>query len=414
MRIVLLNDDFPPHSRGGAGVVAANLANGLKDAGHQVCVITTVRSAADEGETQINGVRVFRLRATYHERWRAYLSLRNPQVIGRVAKLFAELRPDVVHAHNIHHYLSYHCLKLAKDAGAKVFLTAHDVMLFHYGKLSHFINPADRECPTNPDYSVGAWNQFREYRLRYNPLRNFVIRHYLKKLDGLFAVSDALKEALEQNGIAAASVIHNGIDTDKWSYHQEETAAFKHKYSLNDKKIVLCSGRMKDAKGLGQLLEAMRIVKISASEAILVVGGGKEFAKLSAAETKDAVFTDWLNPEEMRAVIHASALVAVPSICFDSFPTATLEAMACGKPVVSTCFGGSKEAVVDEVTGCVVNPFNIEDMAQDIVRLLKDHALAERMGSAGQARVRAEFSLQRQVEATLARYRLSSDNNSTN
>ena len=411
MRIVLLNDDFPPNARGGAGVVAFNMARGLKDAGHQVFVITTVRAAEAAGETTIDGIPVFRLQSAYPERWRAYVSLRNPQTVGRVERILDDLKPDIVHAHNLHQYLSYHCLKLAKRAGAKVFLTAHDALLFHYGKLHEFVDADDPACLPHPDYRISAWRQLRAYRSYYNPFRNFFIRRRLKYLDGVFAVSQALKDALEQNGIVGAEVIHNGIDPDFWRSHKHDAAAFVGAHGLRGRKVVLCSGRMNELKGLGHLIEAMRIVKRSVPEAILVVGGGNDAGRRPDGNIGDAVFTDWMTPEAMRDAIHASAVVAIPSLYLDPFPTAALEAMACGKPVIATCFGGAKEAVVDGLTGTIVNPHDIKTMADKIVELLKDPSLAARLGTAGLARVRSEFSLQRQVLTTLRRYQDASDGN---
>ena len=56
-----------------------------------------------------------------------------------------------------------------------------------------------------------------------------------------------------------------------------------------------------------------------------------------------------------------------PVICFDSFPRAVLEAMASGKPVVGTCYGGAPEIIEDGVTGYIVNPFDIKKMAEKVI-----------------------------------------------
>jgi glycosyltransferase involved in cell wall biosynthesis len=79
--------------------------------------------------------------------------------------------------------------------------------------------------------------------------------------------------------------------------------------------------------------------------------------------------------------------------------------MACGRPVVGTCFGGTPEVVVDNETGFIVNPFNLKIMSERIVTLLKNPALAEKMGQAGQQRIKEEFNLNQQVMITLAWYK---------
>ena len=401
MKIVLLNDDFPPTARGGAGMVAFNLAVGLKQAGHDVSVITTTREAEPAAPEILEGVSVHRIHSAYRERWRSWLSLYNPRTVPKIRALLERLKPDVVHAHNVHYHLSYHSLAVAKRLGAKVFLTAHDVMLVHYGKLSEFIDPKSPECRPHPDYRLSPWTQLLVYRFWYNPFRNLAIRRYLTHVDRIFAVSQAVKEALEQNGVGGAVVMRNGLDSGRWQADPAAAEVFIASLGLTGKKIVLCSGRMGGLKGLGKAVEAMRVVRRAVPDAVLVVGGGKGFGQ---AAPEDAVTTGWMTPETMRAAIQASQAVIVPSIYLDPFPTATLEAMACAKPVVATCFGGTKEAVLDGETGFIVNPYDVETMAARIIELLRDAAKASRMGEAGRQRLLAAFTLERQVAETLRQY----------
>src|SRR3989344_9572166 len=114
MKIVLLQDDFPPHSFGGAGISAYELAIGLQKAGHQIFVITTCRKESEAGESSYNGLTIFSIKSSYNGRWRPYVSLRNPQVTKKVDEILHRIQPDVVHANNIHEHLSYHSLKVAR------------------------------------------------------------------------------------------------------------------------------------------------------------------------------------------------------------------------------------------------------------------------------------------------------------
>ena len=82
-----------------------------------------------------------------------------------------------------------------------------------------------------------------------------------------------------------------------------------------------------------------------------------------------------------------------------------LDAMAMGLAVVGTRAGGIPEAVEDGVTGVLVPPGQADALAQALVRVLGDPALRQRMGEAGQARVRAEFDVDHLVDGTLAAYR---------
>jgi len=82
-----------------------------------------------------------------------------------------------------------------------------------------------------------------------------------------------------------------------------------------------------------------------------------------------------------------------------------LDAMAMGLAVVGTRAGGIPEAVEDGVTGVLVPPARADALADALVRVLGDPTLRERLGAAGQARVRAEFDVDHLVEGTLAAYR---------
>lgn len=78
----------------------------------------------------------------------------------------------------------------------------------------------------------------------------------------------------------------------------------------------------------------------------------------------------------------------------EGMPTAILEAMACGLPVVSTDVGAVRELIDDGVTGFVVPPEDPRAVADSVLRLLRDPQLAAEMGGAGRRRARERFDLE--------------------
>jgi glycosyltransferase involved in cell wall biosynthesis len=382
MRIVFLSDDFPPQSLGGAGIAAFNLACGLQKTGHRVFVITTCQEKSNEGKEDYLGLDVFRIFANFHPRWRAYLGLYNPQTVKKVTNIMREIKPDIVHAHNLHRYLSYYCLKLAKRFSKAVFLTAHDTDIVYSAKWA----PKDPQ-----DLKITIFDQIREGKKRYNPFRNTVIRHLLKYADKVFVVSHALKKLLETNGIGNMKVVHNGINAGDWQVDHELVEGFQKKYSLQGKKIILFGGRISGLKGVEQINRAMIMVKERIPEAILVTLGNGGLG--------------WLNGDELKAAYSAADIVVTPSIYFDPFPTVNLEAMACRKPIVATCFGGSSELVQDGKTGFIIDPRNIKLLAEKIIYLLENPQEAQKFGEAGYERVKRHFNLETQVSQTLNYYR---------
>ncbi|MCX8045095.1 MAG: glycosyltransferase family 4 protein [Desulfobacterota bacterium] len=401
MKILILNDDFPPFAYGGAGVIACRLAREYQRQGHEVFVVAATQRKDRTGRREVGGISVAFLFSFYPERFRAYFSLYNPLIVPQMSRLLRETAPDVVHAHNIHAHLSYHSLKIAHNRGIPVVLTAHDVMSFAYNKLHHFIDPADLSIGERFDYRVSEWFLLKENRFRYFPLRNLIIRHYLKNnVCRIVSVSNALRDALQANGITNVETIHNGIDLDEMKVDDLAVKQFCEKYGLAGKKVVFFGGRLSYLKGAEQLLDAMKLVIDRVPEAVLLIAGaGEQYRQnLEQGETtkkiaNHVVSTKWLDGHELKSAYAISSVVVVPSICFDSFPTAILEAMAAGKPVVATCFGGSRELVVEGETGFIVNPFNSSSMADRIAFLLNDDAVRQTMGETACRRVKESFSI---------------------
>lgn len=394
MKILILQDDFPPQSLGGSGAVAYAAARGLLERGHEVRVVTATQDPTGAGEECYDGLSVLRLYSAYHERWRAYVSLCNPHAVRAVRQVLAEFKPDVVHAHNIHYRLSYASLKAAKQSGAKVFLTAHDAMLVDYGK---------------PTLDAGsAFEQLAKFKLRYNPLRNVVIRWYLRYADRVFAVSAALQDMLKRHGIGNVSVLYNGIDAGQWSIG----AATKSEFGLEGKKVMLFGGRLSSEKGGEQAVRMMPLILARVPNAALLVAGNKnaygevmlELARALGVE-QSVVFSGWLSGNKLKAAYSASDIVLSLALYLDPLPTVVLEAMAAGKPVVATCFGGSKEMVEDGVTGSVVDPRDLSMLEQTCSSLLLDDALASSYGVAGRKRVLEHFSIQAHIDALVEAYR---------
>lgn len=405
MKILFLTDDFPPNSFGGAGIVAYNLIKELKKQGHDIFIITTIQKKSGHEKIKFENLEIFQIYTKYHERWRAWISLYNPRTIFNVKKIIKEVQPDIIHAHNIHRYLSYYCLKIAKKYSKAVFLTAHDAMLIGCGKLI--------SKNGNCIYKIRAHDLFREEKKRYNPFRNMIIKHYLKYTDKIFAVSNALKRALEINGIRNIETIYNGINIDEWMADQVKIKKFKENYNLQNEKVVLFGGRLSEAKGGEAILRAMVLVVNAVRDTILLIAGKKdqyaekmiELAKNLGIDQNIKYTEGWLDRETMKCAFFVSDVCVTPSIYLDPFNLFNIEAATARKPVVGTCFGGTPEIVIDNETGYIVDPNNVELMAKKIIDLLKNPEKARKFGEAGYKRVGENFSLDEQTEETLKWYK---------
>jgi len=403
MKILFLSEEFPPENTGGAGLIAYNLARELNGLGHDIFVVTHTGKKSDEGETNLNGLKIFKVYGSYHPRWQSWLSLYNPLIISKIRRVFKKIKPDVIHAHNIHYYFSYHSLKLAKKYSKAVFLTVHDVMPVNFGKLLLKNNKYV--------YKVNIFDQIKEAGKRYNPFRNTIIRHYLKYVDKIFAVSNSLKELLEINGLKNIQTIYNGIDVNEWELDGIKVGEFKNKHNLNEKKVIIFSGRLIEAKGGDQLIKSLALVNREFSNFVLLVVG-KEWAYTEKIKKisqdlgleKKLMFTGYLKENELKLAYNSADVSIFPSLCFEGFGMANLEAMACRKPTISTFFGGPSEVVIDGETGNLINPNNIKLMSEKIIDLLKNSEKAKKFGEAGYQRAKKFFSLDKQLKITLEYY----------
>lgn len=407
MKIVILSDGFPPVSLGGAEVIAFNLAQAFGDKGHEVSVITTTKIKEEVGKLIQGGVTIYKIYSDYSDRWRAYISLYNLKVLGQVEVMLREIKPDITHAHNIHTNLSYASLKIAKKYSKALFLTLHDAMAVHYGKVGACLDNLGQVVIDE----ITPLSQMRRYKFRYNPFRNFIIRHYFKNVDKIFSVSQALKNVLESHGISNIEILNNGIRVEDWNINENKLTDFKNKHGLQDKKVMFFGGRLSAVKGGLVALEVLEGISKKINNAILLVVGNKNgWAEMMHKKAEEMgigekiVFTGWIAHQDMPYTYASSDIVLVLSQYIDPFPTINLEAMASKRPVIGTVFGGTSEIVLDNKTGYIVNPRETSSVIKKILDLLENPEKAKTFGLSGYDRVKSSFNENDWVEATLASY----------
>jgi glycosyltransferase involved in cell wall biosynthesis len=410
MRVLFLNDLCDP-SIGSSVRQMYQEAARLRALGHETLVVTATQDERDAGPAEIEGTAVVKVHSDYPVRWRAWVALDNPRVAAPLERIYAEWRPDVVHSHLIHTHLGFGALTRARAAGAGVVFTAHDVMTFCYQKLS---------CFHGGEEHGGRLRDYRAYwqkcipcqRLRFRPGRNRRIRRVLDRdVHRLTVVSDELGRVLRANDVRVDRTVHNALSPQAALPSAEEVAGFRERHGLGGRQVVAIGGRLHEQKGVLQLL---RMVAHLAGELpdlrLLVMGKRDVYDREFAAAARElgvhdlVVPTGWLDGAELQQAYAATDVFVTPSICFDTFGLVNLEAMEHGKPVVATAFGGSKEVVVDGETGLVANPFDVPAFAAAIAKLLRDPALAARMGGKGRERLFEHFTIDRLTAEFLEEY----------
>lgn len=404
MKIAVCNDDFPPEGGSSVASVVRLLADEWRQLGHDVLIITRHSRLANPNISRREGV--ISLPIETRPLLRHYQVLYRPSVSSNIRSILQEFRPDVVSAHNIHGYLTYHALTIASSMARVTTLTCHDVMAFAFGRLNtqRFLDSGGQ------DAHLTIADHWQAAGISYNPLRNWFIRRTLRQAGTrLVAVSRSLQDAMRNNGLPGAQVIHHGLPT-RTPPPIAAITEFRRRFTLGDRPVLLFGGRISQDKGTDCIIDALPAVLAAVPDALLlVVGDENRWRSVVSRRQSDIAplsqhirLTGWLNTEEMCTAYAAATAVTTPSLCLDTFNLMNLEGMAAGKPVVGTIFGGTPEVVQHEVTGYVCDPRQTSTYAAYLSAVLSDSSLAERLGQAGQKRAEQTFSSLEKAQQYLA------------
>ena len=231
----------------------------------------------------------------------------------------------------------------------------------------------------------------------------------LNSCDKIIAVSKEDKKdimdcySIEEKRI---EVIPNGVDIKR--YRKMESPPILERYHVK-KPYVLFLGRLSRQKGIFDAVEASQDLSKDV-KLVLVTGKADEMGlerelAEKVEERENIIWIHKMLTEAEAVALYSSAEVFLSPSVYEPFGIMNLEAMACGRPVVSTRVGGIKDVVVDGVTGFLVNPQSPKDLAEAVNRILSDKELAEKMGNEGRRRVEREFSWERIAEKTLNLYK---------
>lgn len=222
--------------------------------------------------------------------------------------------------------------------------------------------------------------------------------------DAILCVSRGEAAIGRSAGIAGAlEVIPNGVDLDRWSFAGEaRRAEARELLRLTDVPLVVCVGRITKQKGQDILLAAWPQVTEEVPEAGLVlVGDGPARREWEALAGPSVTFAG--QTPDTRPWLAAADVVAIPSR-WEGMSLAMLEAMATGRPVVSTDVDGAADALGDDA-GATVPIGDTARLAAETTLRLKDPARREREGLQARRKVETSFDLRLVFDRVAALYK---------
>lgn len=238
--------------------------------------------------------------------------------------------------------------------------------------------------------------RFETYPRYYNlaflePLLEALLRRFYRRCDALVAPSESMAQVLrEQRMNYDISIWSRGVDREIFNPGRRDMA-WRREQGLGDNEVVIgFFSRLVMEKGLDVFSDAIDELRgKGVPYRVLVVGDGPA-RDWFENRLPEAVFTGFLGGADLARAVASMDVLFFPSIT-ETFGNVTLEAMACGLPVVAAAATGSESLVDDRVTGRLIRPGAIHQYADALHAYVTDADLRRRHGDAGAARS-LEFS----------------------
>ena len=350
MKICRVTQALYPYVIGGSPIHCHELSNCQSTDGHQVTVLTVKRGAKVEEIACHYYLKQFRW---FKMPW-DFLGMENPICPGMWWELFKS-DFDLIHTHSHLFFTTLVSVIISKIKNKPCVVTVHGVR-------------AVRDKATN---------LFQEVWLK------LFSRLIFKITEKIICLTQADADEIKNYGVQEEKVvvIPNGIDTqlfNQYNFHND---------------YILWVGRFVEEKGLKYLVEALEgVANVFPNKRVVLVGDGPLKQEIMIKVNKKGLnnmfeYKENCSQQEIAKLMKSCELFVLPSLK-EGFPKCLLEAMACGKPVITT--KGLKEIV--NGAGVTVNSKNPEELRNAITDILFNPLDAKKMGLIGRTKVEQNWS----------------------
>lgn len=203
--------------------------------------------------------------------------------------------------------------------------------------------------------------------------------------------------------------VYNGFPVDEYSPRTQQCSAGTHsEFSVAaGRPIVACASRASPEKGVHHLFRAfdqsLRQLNTAKQQrpVLIYLGDGPQLEELDRIrrrlESSEDIILGGYRPDAVN-ILRDAAVFAVPSVWQDAFPSAVLEPMFLGKPIVATEVGGIPEMIDSGETGLLVPPGDEDALADALKHLLRHPEKSKEIGSQARERATERFPMRRQLD----------------
>lgn len=372
MKVALVNYRFSP-TAGGVERYVYDLSNGLLARGHEVHVYAHRRDPGARPEIRFHAVPC----VTFYSALRTWTFARHAaEIVRRERDAY-----DVVHGFG--RTLEQDIYRCGGGCHLEYLRATEPAMQTSLGRAWTLLNPRHR---------VALALEARLFRERRFTRLTCISREVARQVHAQYGLP-----------LEDMQVIHNGVDTDKFSPAlRAHRGAVRRELGIPDAEfVVLYVGSGFERKGLAHAVRAL--ARMPAGR-LIVIGNGRIawYENLARSLGIGARVTFLGARGDVDRYYGAADALVFPTL-FEPFGTVALEAMAVGVPVVTTRVAGCAEVIDDGVDSFVVaDPRREEDLADRLTRLA-DPALRETMGRAARAKA-LQHTIERNVDTTVKLY----------
>jgi len=399
MRILVISNLYPPHFIGGYELGCKDVVDRLKSRGHEIRVLTSTYGL-DRRESDGEVYRYLQLDLGRRQTGPPSLTYllkrerRNQKAFQQICKAF---KPEIIYLWNLIH-LSPSIAVLAERSGVPVVYFVSDK---HWARLGSpdvdpWLNIVSRGFP-NPKAAVRAG-----VTMLRGALDTLGLIHAGElTFPRVHFVSEFLKQEAIRAGrpVAHGEVIRWGVDLTRFTYQPPANRIMRLVYV----------GQITEGKGFGTAIEVMRrLVNQPGSAALSMTIVGDSIAPDYLAEMKELVRAQGLQQnilfagpaarERLPDIYREHDILLFPSLLDEALSITTLEALACGLPVVGTATGGNVEVLRHEFNALIFPKGDAITAASHVSRVIVDRELFERLSQNGRHTVEDGFDLEKMVD----------------
>jgi 1,2-diacylglycerol 3-alpha-glucosyltransferase len=379
MRIMIASSTYSP-AKNGQAVFTTNLAEGLAGHGHKVMVVVDSHRK-QESHDFCNGVEVVELGSISLNVFHSAVHF-SPFPGAEIRRLFDAFQPEIVHIQD--HYPSCRAtIHEARKHGVKIVGS------------NHFI-------PENLEPYVPVLSKIE-------PIFNWVLWKWMvdayKHVDVICAQSQAAESLLQQQGLQKPILpISCGLDLQL--YHPDsnvDRTKYRKRYGIDlNKKAFLFLGRIDGEKRIDLLLQAVQQMPRDDLQMVIAGQGRAEKSIHQMASgmqnRQNIIFTGFIPPEDIPGLMNSMDVFVMPSEA-ELLSISTLEAMACGLPVILADALALPELVKSGENGYLFKPGDVADLVR-CINVMADHS--EQWASMGL--VSRELALPHSLDLTMQKF----------